>query len=263
MGNNFDALLKTDDRTKIPSSETDKCAKTKSFFTQLCRELCQETESFRADLTISRIKEYIESDTKLSRILYSEMSNTIFSLDEKTRGQFFTNIDNLLQHATRDEGIDIDCLNIVVKLYDHSQLASSQINNVERMLAISIEGIKHKLQEEIKSTEREYITLLGIFAAIVMTFFGGLIFSSSVLQNINSISIYRLLFIVDILALVLINVIYILIKFISLINNKDSNQFKVSNINYVGILFAALIVICWLVSAENLPAVIANMFNKP
>ncbi|WQW10687.1 hypothetical protein KVK65_07000 [Helicobacter pylori] len=42
-----------------------------------------------------------------------------------------------------------------------------------------------KLSEELNKQQTQYITILGIFASIVLTFVGGLAFSTSVLSNID------------------------------------------------------------------------------
>ncbi len=42
-----------------------------------------------------------------------------------------------------------------------------------------------KLSEELNKQQTQYITILGIFSSIVLTFVGGLAFSTSVLSNID------------------------------------------------------------------------------
>lgn len=48
---------------------------------------------------------------------------------------------------------------------------------------------KLAIENDIENKQLENITILGIFSAIVITFVAGLVFSSSVLQNINKVSI--------------------------------------------------------------------------
>ena len=55
---------------------------------------------------------------------------------------------------------------------------------------------------------------MGIFAAIVIAFMSGTAFSSSVLQNIDNASIYRLSFIVLILGFFLFNLLIALFAFL-------------------------------------------------
>ena len=47
------------------------------------------------------------------------------------------------------------------------------------------------VQEKQRDMQKEYITILGIFASIVLAFTGGMAFSSSILENIDKSSVYR------------------------------------------------------------------------
>lgn len=62
-------------------------------------------------------------------------------------------------------------------------MALHQIENVNNIFANSIGEAKENLQKQIKGVEKEYITILGIFAAIVLAFVGGITFSNSVLAK--------------------------------------------------------------------------------
>ena len=109
----------------------------------------------------------------------------------------------------------------------------------------------------MKGIEREYISILGIFASIVLTFVGGIPYSTSVLQNISSASIFRLLLVIDFLAFVLINTIYILVKFILTINEKDCNFFNIEAINIAISIIAILIILSWAIYFRQ----ISNFFS--
>lgn len=159
----------------------------------------------------------------------------------------------------RDEAHNNELIDIrkeIIKLYDHTNLDISRINYTKRMAGetqselarakVLIEDLKNKLaesddaraeavnrlntessklKEEVrdgqKKMQNEYITILGIFAAIVLAFTGGMTFSSSVLENIDKASIYRMITIVLILGLVLANLIWLLIDFLRDINGKS------------------------------------------
>ena len=151
-----------------------------------------------------------------------------------------------------------DSKRIIIKIYDHFQLALHQIENVNNIFASSIEEAKENLKKEIKGVEKEYISILGIFAAIVLAFVGGITFSTSVLQNISSVSVFRLLLIVDFLAFVLINIIHILVKFIFTINEKDAKIFNVKALNATCLVIAAAIIVAWLLNANQLPDFISS-----
>lgn len=150
----------------------------------------------------------------------------------------------------------IDISKEIIKLYDHTNLDISRINYTKRMSKTTLSelmrtqriindlqnqlkesekeranAIKHlnfesqKLKDEVregqKKMQNEYITILGIFAAIVLAFTGGMSFSSSVLENVHKVSAYRLIVISLILGLILFNLIWLLIDFLRDINGKS------------------------------------------
>lgn len=83
-----------------------------------------------------------------------------------------------------------------------------------------IEGLRNGL---INQT----MTILGIFSAIVLAFSGGMIYSSSVLENINKSSAYRILFICLFIGFTLINAIIALLMYLGRIisTNKECEKF--------------------------------------
>ena len=106
-----------------------------------------------------------------------------------------------------------------------NNLQSQQQSDAERENAFNTIRIEAaQSQQESKNNQAmmqsEYITILGIFASIVLAFTGGMTFSTSVLENISSSSIYRIIVISLILGLILFNVIWLLIDFLRDINRK-------------------------------------------
>lgn len=98
------------------------------------------------------------------------------------RGIFATNVEKLLLYSLDEKNhVGADTKKIIVEIYDHFQLAISQIENANNIFAASIEDAKDKLQQQVKGVEKEYISILGIFASIVLAFVGGITFSTSVL----------------------------------------------------------------------------------
>ena len=155
-----------------------------------------------------------------------------------------------------DENVEIiDISKEIVKLYDHTNLDIARINYTKtmtnetmselaknRLLVTNLENnvresedslkelsnqaiedlkqLSRKVQDRQEDMQKEYITILGIFAAIVLAFTGGIVFSSSVLENIDKSSIYRITLIAFIIGLVFFDLIWLLIDFIRDINGK-------------------------------------------
>lgn len=162
------------------------------------------------------------------------------------------------------------------KLYDHIQLeiarlgkirdannslknelekAQNNLNNLDEK-ANELDNNIIKIQERAKNTQKEYITILGIFSAVVLAFIGGMIFSTSVLQNIGNGSIFRILAAVLVIAFTFLNMIYLLIRFITDINNYDGNFIKYSEymkwINKAILCMILIISIGWLIDIHRI-----------
>ena len=77
------------------------------------------------------------------------------------------------------------------------------------------------MKAEMKTIEREYITILGIFAAIMLAFVGSYTFSTSVLNNIGKVSLSSLLIISSLIGIVFYKLISLLLSFLYDINGKE------------------------------------------
>ena len=142
------------------------------------------------------------------------------------------------------QGHLIDVSKEIAKLWDHVNLDKSRIdytntimeNTNARMAELEEriekitkateklkEGI-HKsdemtkklddVQRRMEGMQREYITILGIFAAIVLAFTGGMSFTSSVLESIASSPPHSLLLSLFAAGIVLFNLLWLLINLI-------------------------------------------------
>ena len=257
--NNLDALFRTDEDSKMSLDELKKFQNTKRRIKGICKALIIKTNKYDPRRTVESINKYISSTNKLDRILYSEISSFIFSKEPSTRGVFVTNLEKLLLFSlNQDNDVALDTQRIIVKIYDHVQLALYQIENTNNIFADSIEEAKENLHKQIKGVEKEYITILGIFASIVLAFVGGITFSTSVLQNISAVSIFRLLLTVDFLTFVLINTIYVLVKCIFAINDKNTDMFNIKMVNITCLVIACVIIGAWLLNMDKLQSFISN-----
>lgn len=109
-------------------------------------------------------------------------------------------------------------------------------------------NVQNTLSEELGKQQREYIAILGIFASIVLTFIGGIVFSTSVLQNIGAVSVYRLAAIVLLIGMVLSNMLYGLFYYVNhlIYNNKKISSTLIILANCLMLLMLALVFASWL-----------------
>lgn len=256
--NKLGNLLTASDKKNL-SEENSKVDKTRKAMQEICESLAFPTQEYEPSYTLLIIVKYIAEAEKLERMLYSEISNYIFSLEEGDRGILVVNMARLLEFVLNDnefeystEGSKEDCEKIVVKLYDHSQLAIHQTENAKKIYENSIEETKTDFSREIKKVERDYVTILGIFTSIVLAFVGGITFSSSVLENISNASIFRLLLVIDFLAFILINAAAFLIRLLIRINDIEELRLNMKMFNITFFIIAVIIVVSWLISLDDL-----------
>ncbi len=99
-----------------------------------------------------------------------------------------------------------------------------------------------------RKTAETSVTMLGIFAAIVITIVAGLLYSSSVIESINTADFYRLVCITAIVGLICFDLITTLFYFIERISGKKES-YKAFNsvfwfINIVLVVIAAVVFVC-------------------
>lgn len=194
---------------------------------------------------------------------------------------------------TAGSGENIDIYKEINKLYDHTNLDIARINynktmnqetkselatvktlinnlnkDIQKSEAIQKTAIKRirkesdTLKDQIrdgqKDMQNEYITILGIFAAIVLAFTGGMTFSTAVLEHINAVSPYRLIFVLLAVGLVLINLIWMLIDFIRDINGNTIRKCWIIIIANVVLILGLVVTLLaykkdWLNNRASLP----------
>lgn len=250
----LDSLIKTDSSPDINLANSKKYLATKNRIKQICRGLSIESSRYRPEKTVADINNYIKTKDKLVRILYSEISNYLFELEQQKKESFLTNVESLLMYALGDSSLHPDVAKIIVKIYDHTQLVNYQIVSMNKIFAKNIVDAKENLNQQIKGIEKEYITILGIFASIVLAFVGSFTFSTSVLSNITKDNIMELIVIALIVGMIFFNLIAYLIDFLRDINDKvirDANgrkiigsYIKTVNAILVGLVVAAIIALC-------------------
>lgn len=112
-----------------------------------------------------------------------------------------------------------------------------------------VDALAQSEKEKIENTQKDYIAILGILAAVLVTFTSGSIFSSSVLANIHKSSIYRLSFICVLLGFILVNLVVLLMQFVKWIVQVEKTGFEVPKIlkmiDIVLVCLAIIIIAAW------------------
>lgn len=215
----------------------------RQFVKEICDSLNQPSDKYEIKTTLEPIIKYLKSDQRLSRILYSEISSNIFEIQKASQKEdsISTNLDRLITEVIavsdefqkiidQEESVEIEAVKeFVVKLFDHIHLAELQINLIKEAQKSGDEAKKTtkryeqkvgSLSKKLQNAQKEYVTILGILATIIVTFMGSMSFSSSVLQAMNSSSIYRLVGVIVLLGFVIFNLLGLLMKFLLIITDK-------------------------------------------
>nr|DAW71000.1 MAG TPA: hypothetical protein [Caudoviricetes sp.] len=150
------------------------------------------------------------------------------------------------------------------KLYDHVVLEILQINYMREIenkgdannattmkelrcamsLAKTASDNADKATDKLNGMQKDYITILGIFAAIILAFVSGLVFSNSVLQSIDKASIYRLIAVISLIAIFIVNILNFLFSFIKQIHyGKDDKSSKFKSLNSFNIIMLLIIIL--------------------
>lgn len=219
---------------------------------------------------------YTPDNEKKFRHFYSDIFSVLTQIndgdDQGSIDVLGQNMDILLcgyQAKNSDEGKLIDISDQIRKLYDHISLDIARIKysekgDVEVSGQESIEKIRSQinddeskiitLQNSVKEAtvkadkmQKEYVSILAIFAAVIGAFFSGLGFSTSVLSNIDKSSIYRILLGVTILGMFLFNLLALLLGFIrEIVVNKTWSFWVYVIANIAFIIILALIYVAWI-----------------
>lgn len=202
-------------------------------------KLCKQQGDFEEEVIRPLQLIYQENNGQKYRHKYSKITDTILNVS-RNYGQEQTLMiisQNLRVLEEKIENKNTDEFKIqFAKLYDHINLEcirlrdfDNKINEVKDVAAKESEKLQKKyegLESNLNKQQTQYITILGIFASIVLAFVGGFVFSSSVLSNIDEVSIYRLVFVIAFIALFFGNLLHQLFNFLLKITSRTTKEEK-------------------------------------
>lgn len=252
-------------------------------------ELSSEGE---VDDALARLREIYLDDSGAQngfRHNYSRATSAMFSPDPdgdddpKTYEFYANKVETLVANVgtIRDRalaGDDNELLMPLTKLYDHVNLELVRANYYARLndlqdmrLGIlsdkieedreaakeSVEKAASEAKELIENTkaevQRDNITVLGIFTGVVVAFVAGMTFSSSVLQNIDKASIYRLGAMAVATALFFLDLVALLVSFLGRVARVETKDIWRVTAIANGVLILLLGAIVWARFALPLP----------
>lgn len=93
--------------------------------------------------------------------------------------------------------------------------------------------------------QKDYIAILGIFAGVVIAFISEIAFSTSVLNNISNVSVYRIIIVALVIGFVAVNVLFGLFYYIDRLVNKEPKKAPLVISNIIFILLMLFTVVSW------------------
>ncbi|MBE3022155.1 hypothetical protein [Campylobacter sp. 7477a] len=223
----------TDERLLSFLGEIAKELEHESQYTNLINELKEiYTNDFRH--SYSKINQQLMDISNGNLVLLDLMANNISEINKivsrehsnNKEDEFSKKIFKLFDHINLERNRIYFTTHKAKEALDQAKEATEKskeaINNTKREF--------NKIQSKLNKTQSHYITILGIFASIIIAFVGAFTFSTSVLNNIDKVSIYRLIGIICILAVFIVNILNSLYSFVRQIHYGKIN--KATNFNF-------------------------------
>ena len=211
----------------------------------LCGQLMKPKEEFDFSGALAVLVEFAAND---KRILYSQVTNVIFSCYEKNSREeasvvidnITSNLTSMIEQTRTDEfeaALDPQGVynkspqelravirKILIKLWDHTNLAERQYNQLKQTDEEFNDKFQNHFQESFnkqfedasnkrlndfaKDMNAQLLTLVGIFTALAFLIFGSITGLSDLVTNINE-SIPRLMILGCIWGLAVLNLVFV------------------------------------------------------
>lgn len=179
------------------------------------------------------IKEFYE---KNKRHHYSGISSyVLYKLDDQDTEYLINNLVLFINYF-KQNGMN-EYAEKLEKMYDHVILETIRKKYNEEQLKIvknytdqskkDLELLFDEQEEKLKMIYGDIISIVGIFSAVIIAFFGGINILGSALNNMHFVSKYRLIFVLLIVGFIIFNIIFMLLYSISkLIKKEISSECK-------------------------------------
>ncbi|EIB28914.1 hypothetical protein [Campylobacter jejuni] len=239
----------------------------------IVEKLCKEQIFSDVGVVIEDLSEIYQEGFKHN---YSELTTIILNAtkndpeqDLMILAQNLRGLEEKLNSHSQNAKLEIanlqDIKSRIAKFYDHVNLecvrlqdSSEKISRLQNTYKELDKNYK-ELSENLNKQQTQYITILGIFASIVLTFVSGLVFSNSILSNIDKASIYRLVFVMAFIALFVGNILYFLFAFLIKISLNIHFQTNRLLIIFNIIILAIMLIdfMCYLFNIKTIDDILA------
>lgn len=220
-------------------------------------------EIYNPEATVKAIQGYFANEKELVRILYSQITMSIFASDETTKSNIDNNFQLLIDYVSRLENIGDQrkLMDFVLRIYDHVQLAEAQqkviddakelaakqiVKSVEKTKQDALIEVGQKLNDEARTSQRGYVATLGIFASIMVAIFGNLSLSRSIVAGFNN-NLFSLILLSTLAGTFVIIIIHMLLAAVGSMLDKKIESLESGT--YI-LAFWTLAFICFLVLAK-------------
>ena len=136
--------------------------------------------------------------------------------------------------------------NDLSKTQEEIQKKNDDLSDTHKKLQNTTKGLytaTKDLEKRIEDNTAQFVSILGIFASVLLAFIGGIAFTDSVLNNIDKASIYRIIMVIAIIGFVMYNTIYMLLKFIERFTYRDNNAGFGKSYIAVNVIMVAIMVV--------------------
>ena len=200
---------------------------------QLCERLCTPMHEFEKKSLVSVSTQLRKLTKNGHRILYSQISATIYKFSENSeKDNDFTKVDNMQENikkvieytaSKQTDCNDTDsckCKELAIKILDHINLANYQYLALkqtdeefkkhfnEHFTKAYEASSKDKLNDFARDMNAQLLTLVGIFTALSFLIFGSLTGLSNMFSNIN-VPVAKLMILGCIWGIAVLNLVFI------------------------------------------------------
>ena len=217
----------------------------------ICEMLSEESQLFNEKNFFEKIHEYIVHN---DRLIYTQITNYIFVLDDVEFGILQTNIDSvvnymygeqykedfrtILEGKEKNPKIKLErARRTVLKLWDHANLARRQYNlfhhtdnDFEKIVDEKMEIAGTKISKEMNV---QLISLVAIFTALSFLVFGGISSLDNIFAGEKDIPILKLVVVGSIWTFCIMNMLFVFIYFVAKISGLSIKSTEDVNANII------------------------------